>query len=168
MDGWMDGFTIGYWCCHIGVPCLTSITKTHTPPKPSGIWRERSFPKQARILKFKTGLCLYESNFTHDATRLLHICKQHFLFKTLQKFNMLILFATRAALYLHISPSNSPSCHSERSTRQCARIWSDNLQIMKANSLMLSTRFQDADFPSPAIDGIEWLHYVMYSMCTIL
>ena len=29
------------------------------------------------------------------------------------------------------------------------------LILMKANSLMLSTRCQDADFPSPAIDGIE-------------
>ena len=30
-----------------------------------------------------------------------------------------------------------------------------SLILMKANSLMLSTRCQDADFPSPAIDGIE-------------
>ena len=43
-----------------------------------------------------------------------------------------------------------------------------SLILMKANSLMLSTRCQDADFPSPAIDGIEWLLYVMFSMCTIL
>ena len=30
-----------------------------------------------------------------------------------------------------------------------------SLILMKANSLMLSTRCQDADFPSPTIDGIE-------------
>ena len=30
-----------------------------------------------------------------------------------------------------------------------------SLILMKGNSLMLSTRCQDADFPSPAIDGIE-------------
>ena len=30
-----------------------------------------------------------------------------------------------------------------------------SLILMKANSLMLSTRCQDSDFPSPAIDGIE-------------
>ena len=30
-----------------------------------------------------------------------------------------------------------------------------SLTLMKANSLMLSTRCQDSDFSSPAIDGIE-------------
>ena len=31
-----------------------------------------------------------------------------------------------------------------------------SLTLMKANALMISTRRQDADFPLPQLDGIEW------------
>ena len=37
-----------------------------------------------------------------------------------------------------------------------------SLTLMKANALMLSTRCQDADFPPPLIDGIEWMYHVMF------
>ena len=65
------------------------------------------------------------------------------------------------------------SYHSHSQERGCTKCVLKPTQrlsliLMKANSLMLSTRCQDSDFSSPAIDGIEWLYNDMYSMCTTL
>ena len=44
-----------------------------------------------------------------------------------------------------------------------------SLTLMKANALMLFSRCQEADFPSPSVDGILWMYNVicpMYSIST--